>query len=817
LIVVLGACVAACQDDGASTSGGTSDGSGDSGADDGTSGGDAGSGSDATGDGETSGDDGTSDTGTDTGATAEPGEPGISTEYGHGCRIDGDGALWCWGTMYCGLGDGTDWSRAMARIGTDNDWQQVSTGYRHTCAVKQDRTLWCWGSGDEGQLGLGLLDEGPTVCRDEPQQVAPDGSWVRVAVGTRHTCAIQSDATLWCWGDNEGAQIGDGAVGPMYTRFEPVQVGRGRHWAGVAARDTHTCAREMDGTMWCWGSGAPLGDGTEGWSSTPVLVAGPPAVALAEGSRTEHNCAIDEDGRLWCWGRPGWGVLATEDTEPVLAPTIIDVGVPVRRAAVAYNNTCVVRDDGQLWCWGYNRSGQLLNGEQGPGVHETTPLQVTTRSDWVDVSVGNNYICARDGDGKDHCWGDNYSGEVGAGTSGSDNTPLLEVSEVGVWAGGAPSTGWTQVAAGGSHGCGLRDDGSLWCWGNRYSGALGTGDDVADCSASNPATCHITTPAPVTGSGWDTISAGGGHTCALRNGGELWCWGSNSYGAAGDGGTEHVRVPTRLGADSDWTLVAAGYWHSCALRGTGSLWCWGTDGCGESGSGVGGGTVPTPTQVGLDADWQHVAAGQRHTCGVRQGGTLWCWGYNAYGEIGDGSIDTQPPGEYDPLNVSKLVPTQAIGTGYVKAALGEVHTCAIRDDGSLWCWGSNRVGQLGVDVPGDDAVEPTPQQVGNATTWADVVAGGSSTCGHRTDGTVWCWGENTSGQIGIGEVDFDEPVDRPTQVGTFADWGQVSMISSGVCGVRGDAIWCWGSNYSGKLGNDSTFNAAQPTQVIDDG
>lgn len=295
-----------------------------------------------------------------------------------------------------------------------------------------------------------------------------------------------------------------------------------------------------------------------------------------------------------------------------------------------------------------------------------------------------------------------------------------------------------------------------------------------------------------------SISGGFNHGCTLRQG-ELWCWGTNTAGQLGTGDTTGHEAPVRI--SSGWRLLSSGGQanHSCALQADGSPWCWGDNQYGQLGLGdSGGGTQRwSPTQVAASR-WRLLSRGQRHTCGVDHGGGLWCWGYNDEGRLGLGD------------HSDRSAPTQvAAGETFSDVSAGDGHTCAVRSDGSLWCWGRNTHGQLGLGSQA--SVQYTlPEKVGSAT-WTQLTAGQLQTCGIQTDGSLWCWGQNSAYQLGLGDADQR---DLPAQVGTSTSWLEVSTCWFHTCGVQTDgSLWCWGRNEEGQLGLGDNVGRSQPTEL----
>jgi alpha-tubulin suppressor-like RCC1 family protein len=338
-----------------------------------------------------------------------------------GCATRTDHTLWCWNRS------------APAQVGTAADWAAVSVSQAdgasqgHTCAVRTDHTLWCWGDNAYGELGTGAA----SASEDTPAQVGTSASWATVSVGPQSACATRTDGTLWCWGDNSYSQLGTG----QRSFFSSPQSVPGTGWAAVSAGTDHTCAIGAGSTLWCWGDNeaGQLGTGPALFASSPRQVPGTgwAAVSVADdGIGDDHTCAIRTDHTLWCWGDNGYGQLGTGGTSGTSTNTPARVGTDTNWATVSAGGefTCATRTDRTLWCWGYNYFGQLGTGSTGDA---STPVQVGTAADWVTVSAGDDWgysgghTCATRAGGTLWCWGDDEFGELGNGISGIVPTPRL--------------------------------------------------------------------------------------------------------------------------------------------------------------------------------------------------------------------------------------------------------------------------------------------------------------------------------------------------------------------------------------------------------
>ena len=257
---------------------------------------------------------------------------------------------------------------------------------------------------------------------------------------------------------------------------------------------------------------------------------------------------------------------------------------------------------------------------------------------------------------------------------------------------------------------------------------------------------------------WTQAAEGNFHACGIQTGGTLWCWGSNTAGQLGQGDTTYRYDPTQVGA-ATWTQVAAGGRHTCAIKTGGTLWCWGDNTYGQLGQNNTT-TLLTPAQVG-SASWTQVATGGTHTCGLQADATLWCWGQNQNGQTADFSSLGNP--DLQPVKVTSS------GAAWRAVATGTGHTCAVRTDNTLYCFGDGSKGQLGntfvfnsvgqVQVPG--------------TTWLTPYAGAGHTCATKTDNTLSCWGGGGTGLGGDARraPDRQQPhtPSRPASADTFTD------------------------------------------------
>lgn len=350
----------------------------------------------------------------------------------------------------------------------------------------------------------------------------------------------------------------------------------------------------------------------------------------------------------------------------------------------------------------------------------------------------------------------------------------------------------SYISAGREHSCAIKNDGTVWCWGSGQHGRLGDG-----------ATSNNTTPATVSGGGtWKRISAGGWHACGIKSDNTAWCWGGNNDEALGSSGG-NSSVPRAVAGGGTWLTISAGHAHTCGIKSDGTLWCWGENEDGRLGFSAGA-EVPTPTQVSGGGTWKSVSAGNRYSCGIKSDDTAWCWGWNLHGQLGDGSTTERAT----PVAVSgggawALI---AAATHYTDPDDGtQGHTCGIKTDGSLWCWGYGGSGQLGI---GSTANRNVPTAVSGGGAWKLVSTSWRRTCGILTDGTAKCWG-----MYYIGDGTTTSP-SVPTTISGGGTWSMISEADDHACGIKSDGIgWCWGEGGLYRLGNGATTDQASPAAV----
>lgn len=406
------------------------------------------------------------------------------------------------------------------------------------------------------------------------------------------------------------------------------------------------------------------------------------------------------------------------------------------------------------------------------------------------VGTGESFSCALDGTGQAFCWGSDIAGQLGdAPGSGARSSPV-------------PVTGgheFTTITAGNSHACALDRAGTAWCWGNDTSSQLG--DGPADSSGYRP----IAVP----GRTFSRITAGSIHTCALDVAGAAWCWGANGTGRLGDGTTTSRPLPVAVSGARVYSRISAGGDHTCALEVSGAAWCWGSNSSGQLGEGKQVASATTPVAVSGGRVFSDLDIGLIHSCAIDTGGQPWCWGSDVTGQLEDGSATTGESG------VPVAVATSA---RLARISAGSYHTCGLDLMGVALCWGQDAYGALG-DGPASQAIASSPVQVAGSLVLVGIDAGAAHTCARQPAGTLWCWGNDGSGQAGDGPAAGNKyspvavaaalPVVRPPTMASGADH---------TCALDGaGAAWCWGSDSDGQIGDAAAIaDRSSPVAVAGD-
>jgi alpha-tubulin suppressor-like RCC1 family protein len=374
--------------------------------------------------------------------------------------------------------------------------------------------------------------------------------------------------------------------------------------------------------------------------------------------------------------------IATDTANPSPSPAnneFVDL-------AAGRDFTCAVNNTGAVYCWGNNTHGQLGNGTR---VNSNIPVRVDGITDAKTVTAGWGHACALLSSGGVECWGNNADGELGQGTLVDRIRPVVVEGL---------ASGAIALDAGDFHTCAATASNGLKCWGKNTYGQLG---DWTKIDRSLPV------DSPFFGGGVSDVAAGWGHTCVQTTEGWAKCWGNNAYGQMGFGKLTDIHLPAEdvVNLNGRVVKVTADGNQTCVLTAGGGAQCWGDNRYGQLGDGTTQKQYEPVQVTGLTSGVNNVEAGWNHTCAVISGGELKCWGWNFYGQLGEGTT----------MNQSVPARVEYLTDGVRSIAVGWGHTCVVTELGVVKCWGLNGSGQLGDGTWADSKVpltvihlEPTP-------------------------------------------------------------------------------------------------------------
>jgi alpha-tubulin suppressor-like RCC1 family protein len=328
---------------------------------------------------------------------------------------------------------------------------------------------------------------------------------------------------------------------------------------------------------------------------------------------------------------------------------------------------------------------------------------------------------------------------------------------------------------------------ALYAWGANDDGQLGLGNRT-----------YYSSPKQVGSATWTAIGGTNRYALGVQYNGTLWAWGNNNNGCLGVGNTTKYSSPKQVGALTNWLKVSSGgYSSSFAIKTDGTFWSWGDNGKGQ----LGDGTITkrsSPVQVGSLTNWLNVASGAYYVVATKTDGTLWSWGGNTNGQLGLGNRTSYS----SPKQVGAL-------TNWLNITCSQYSTLAVKTDGSLWSWGQNDSGQLGLN---NRTYYSSPKQVGSLTTWSNGFASQQNGIKFfKTDGTLWTWGNNSYGELGLGNT---TKYSSPKQVGSLTTWSAVSGKGFFTIALQTNGtLWSWGRNADGQLGLGNTTSYSSPKQI----
>ena len=530
------------------------------------------------------------------------------------------------------------------------------------------------------------------------------------------------------------------------------------------------------------------------------FLAGKKVSAIAAGGN--FTCAI-ADGAAYCWGYNGAGQLGNSSTEYRFnAPMPVDTSGVLKNKvltsiAAGYSTVCAIAD-GAAYCWGYNGAGQLGNGSTA---NSATPVAVSTTGylsgkTITDISVESSSVCAI-ASGAAYCWGSNQFGKIGNNSTVSSAMPV-PVDTSGVLAGKILTT----IDVGASHTCAIASN-SAYCWGDNSQGQLGPQSTVISKSLTPVAS---DTTNLLLGKSVTDISAGGNSSCAVANS-EAYCWGDNSQGQLGNATTRTTNTITNVdksGAlnNKSITAISVSSLRTCAIAGS-AAYCWGSNKDGGLGNNS---LVSSTTPVAVNTSGilanssvTELSVSDSNSCVISNNAAI-CWGTNSFGQVGNSTFVNS--------YVPSLISTESIfsGSTVTSLSINNVSACSVVS-GKAYCWGDNSMNNLG--ILGSPSTSYLPTQVNTTGVLANkyltqISLSNRHACALATDGTAFCWGDNSYGQLGIGTTISQQ---APVAVDLSGELKglvitAITTKEYSTCVIANGKVFCWGSNIAGNLGID---------------
>lgn len=755
-----------------------------------------------------------------------------------------DGTAQCTGRNQFGQrGDGslTD-SRTLVPVNGLVSVATVGAGDEFACALLTNGTAKCWGLGESGQRGDGSFGS----IAVNPVTVNGLTGAVALAGGYGHACALLSNGTLRCWGENLEGQLGNGRTANPGTA-QPVAVSGITGATAITTGAYHTCALLNTGTVRCWGRNhqGQLGNGTDTSSSTAVTVTGLTGVAAVSGGGV-HTCAVLTNGTVRCWGENQFGQLGNGSTLTSYTPVqVIGINTAVD-VSVGWRHTCALLGDGTVRCWGENAFGQLGNGGTA---NATTPVPVSGITGAVSVSAGwYHHSCALLGSGTVRCWGQNDWGQFGNNTTSDSSTPVTMQTTAVAWTSGnttvatinaaglatGRSPGTATITA--TDGAGASASTTLTVGGQASqfdlsvvrSGA-GTGTVTSnpagincgsDCSESYDSGSAVTLTASAaagsTFAGWNGCNTASGTTCSVTMNSSKTVTATFSpqtqsftltvsKSGTGSGTVTSSPAGINCGADCSESYVSGTTVTLTAIGAGGSTFAAWT-GC-NTASGTtcsvtmnAARTVTATFNQSTGITMTAVSAGGEYTCVRLSSGTAACTGRNGFGQHGNGTLN----------NSTRLGPVSGLST-VTQILAGDEFACALLTDGTARCWGLGESGQRGDGSFSTLGVNPVT--VNGLTGAVALTAGYGHACALLASGALRCWGENREGQLGNGTT-ANPGTAQPVAVSGITGATAVTSGAYHTCAVLGNGtVRCWGRNHQGQLGNGTVASSSTSVAV----
>lgn len=722
----------------------------------------------------------------------------------HTLALGFDGSIWSWGENGSGqLGINSTVDRKVPfRVFHPSAYQgeyytntiaSLESGTNHVVLLKSDGVAYSWGYDLYFPYQIPVIDNWGYQFKD-------------VAAGNGFTVGATLDGRVVGWGKNEVGQLGNGSTADRPVRTIVNGVGG---VIDVAAGSGHVIALCADGSVWSWGEngagqlGLGSGIGNQAIPNRVTVLNGLDVVAVEAGE--DCSFALLRDGHVYGWGLNTSRQLGNGTATNVWSPQLNPYLANVKFLAARNIHSAAIKTDGSFWVWGTNTYGQFGDGT----VNNSSVPKLISLPEVVSVSLGNNHTAVVLVTGEIRSWGLNTAGQVGDLTLTSPRKSPVHTT-------GIRLSGQFKLDAGREHSLGLLDSGAIWSWGDNESGQLGIGYlDYSRFPKRVPLLERVV-----------DIAAGDDHSLALVSGGAVFAWGGNTYGELGDGSVAQADLPVEVPSLSNIVAVEAGAHFSLAIDSRGELWFWGRKPASFSQSQYVYQNVTVPEEVTLSSSLvRTVKAGRGHFIGI-DGGRPFVWGENTFGQLGFGNTNGYwGAGFYAPTGLEEAI----------DVAAGTDHCLVLKPDGTVWAWGRNDYGQVGdntsilrsapVQVKQTTAVGTTDGVQGgtiaNLTGVIAIWANGDTSYAQKTDGSVWVWGRNyikyDASKFGSATVTSPKCFAAVKAIGAAVgvDIRSISGSLNHTLALNFDGTAAsWGDNTRGQLGDPNVASGRIPLTAI---
>ena len=477
------------------------------------------------------------------------------------------------------------------------------------------------------------------------------------------------------------------------------------------------------------------------------------------------------------------------------------------------SHSCGVSSDNKAYCWGTDSNGQMGNGDitgyqPTPGAVDTSG--VLSGKTVIKVVTGNNHACALSSEGLAYCWGRGVEGQLGSVGFISSSAVPVAVDMGGSLAGKT----FIDITSGVHHTCAISSDYKAYCWGYDFDGELGNSSGIVG-NVDYP--YAVDTSGALAGKTILSIAAGAYHTCAIASDNQAYCWGSDSNGQIGNGATTGDQgspvavVTSGVLSGKTITSLSSGGNHTCSIASDNLAYCWGVDVNGELGNGATTGDQVNPVAVDTSGvlsgkTVMSISAAYAHTCVVSSDYQTYCWGIDSVGQLGN---DTSLTSQASPAVVN--IGGALFGKTILSISAGTTHTCVIASDNQAYCWGTDTSGDLGNGATTGNQASPVAVDTSgvlSGKTILSISAGNTHTCVIASDNLAYCWGGDSYGQLGNGATTGNQA--SPVAVDTSGALSGKTILSISAsdfhtCVIASDNLpYCWGNDGSGQLGNGAT-------------